>query len=197
MGAGDRKELIGPPIIYENPYTGTPLAGTASSGTSNSPYTRQSSSRVSWGAAKKHSVMWVESQWNIEGELNLYPGTQIDPLSIVTLKGIGESLSGKWWVNTVTYSIQEGGLTVSAHVMRDAYGKDTPDTADEGKPRKEEITPSTDEADTKKYIVKSGDTLWTIANRFYGDGGQFTKIASANNLVAPYTITPSQELVIP
>ena len=33
-----------------------------------------------------------------------------------------------------------------------------------------------------KYTVKKGDTLWSIAQRSYGDGKQYKKIASANNI---------------
>ena len=32
----------------------------------------------------------------------------------------------------------------------------------------------------KTYIVKSGDCLWSIAKRVYGDGSQYTKIYEAN-----------------
>jgi hypothetical protein len=196
MGAGDRKELVGPPIIYENPYTGTPLAQPASTSAS-SPYGLQSSPRVSWGATKKHSVMWVESQWNIEGEVNLYPGSKVRALSVITLKGLGASLSGDWWVDNVTYSIQNEGLTVTAHVLRDAYGKDTPEEETTEGSRKEEVTPSPDDSTGTKYTLKPGDSLWTIANRVYGNGNQFDKIAKANNLTAPYILDPGTEIIIP
>ena len=47
------------------------------------------------------------------------------------------------------------------------------------------------------YTVVSGDTLWAIAERFYGDGSQYPKIASANGIANPDLIMVGQELTIP
>jgi LysM repeat protein len=193
----DRRELIGPQIITENPYTGIPLADPASPNTS--VYKLQASPKVSWGATKKHSTLWVESQWNIEGEAVFYPGTRIRSTQVVTLKGLGNSLSGKWWVNNVTYQIQGGGLSVQANLIRDAFGKDTPEETSQNPDadRKAEITPEIDTTNQQEYVVKDGDSLWMIALRFYGDGSQYIKIAQANNITNPDIITPGTILVIP
>jgi nucleoid-associated protein YgaU len=53
--------------------------------------------------------------------------------------------------------------------------------------------------DQRRYIVKPGDTLHKISNRFYGDSNQYTKIFNANRNVLRdlNTINPGQELVIP
>ena len=50
---------------------------------------------------------------------------------------------------------------------------------------------------TGKYQVKSGDTLWTIAERFYGDGRRHRVIAVINHLTDPDHIVVGQELEIP
>lgn len=47
------------------------------------------------------------------------------------------------------------------------------------------------------YTVKAGDTLWAIAKRFYGDGSQYKKIASASGIANPNKIYPGQVLTIP
>lgn len=48
------------------------------------------------------------------------------------------------------------------------------------------------------YTVASGDTLWAIAKKMYGDGNQYPKIASANKTIKnPSLIYPGQKLVIP
>lgn len=49
----------------------------------------------------------------------------------------------------------------------------------------------------RKYTVVSGDTLWKIALKYYGDGSQYTKIVSANNIKNPSIIKPGTVLVIP
>lgn len=46
------------------------------------------------------------------------------------------------------------------------------------------------------YIVEPGDTLWGIAERFFGDGNRYKEIAELNNLADPNIIHAGQELVI-
>jgi len=54
------------------------------------------------------------------------------------------------------------------------------------------------EAPAKRiYTVVSGDTLWAIAERFYGDGSKYPKIASANGIANPDLIMVGQQLTIP
>jgi D-alanyl-D-alanine dipeptidase len=47
------------------------------------------------------------------------------------------------------------------------------------------------------YQVKSGDTLSSIARKFYGDARKFPAIASANSIAAPYVISLGQQLSVP
>jgi nucleoid-associated protein YgaU len=46
------------------------------------------------------------------------------------------------------------------------------------------------------YTVVSGDTLWAIAVKFYGDGSKFTQIASDNNISNPNSLQVGQVLTI-
>ncbi|HEX8936323.1 MAG TPA: LysM peptidoglycan-binding domain-containing protein [Pseudonocardiaceae bacterium] len=58
--------------------------------------------------------------------------------------------------------------------------------------------PAPAEAPAKRiYTVVSGDTLWAIAERFYGDGSKYPKIASANGIANPDLIMVGQQLTIP
>lgn len=53
---------------------------------------------------------------------------------------------------------------------------------------------------SKTYTVIAGDCLWAIAQRYYGDGGEYMKIYNANKGVIgadPSLIYPGQVLVIP
>lgn len=53
---------------------------------------------------------------------------------------------------------------------------------------------------TQSYIVVSGDCLWNIAKKFYGDGSKYTVIYNANKDVVgsnPNMIYPGQILTIP
>jgi nucleoid-associated protein YgaU len=67
----------------------------------------------------------------------------------------------------------------------DAKTKTTKDTA------------ATDAISGDSYKVKSGDSLWTISVRAYGDGYKWTDVAKANNISNPSLITPDQELKLP
>lgn len=52
----------------------------------------------------------------------------------------------------------------------------------------------------KTYTVKSGDCLWSIAKKYYGDGSKFKKIYEANKKTIgsnPNKIYPGQVLTIP
>lgn len=54
-------------------------------------------------------------------------------------------------------------------------------------------------ATANTYTVVKGDSLWNIAKKFYGNGGQYTKIFSANNppIKNASLIYPGQVFTIP
>lgn len=48
----------------------------------------------------------------------------------------------------------------------------------------------------KTYTIQAGDSLWSIANQYYGDGSLYTKIASDNGIKNSNLISIGQELKI-
>lgn len=50
---------------------------------------------------------------------------------------------------------------------------------------------------TTTYTVKRGDTMWSIARRFLGNGSRYPEIERANNLKEGYVLLPGQVLIIP
>lgn len=72
---------------------------------------------------------------------------------------------------------------------------------------KSEITPSAEQTEIEedvspeklpgKYTIKEGDTLFTIAQKYYQDGYKFTEIVKANNLASADMIEVGQTLEIP
>lgn len=52
--------------------------------------------------------------------------------------------------------------------------------------------------ENKTHTVQSGDTLWGLAKKYYGNGGQYPKIVSANSAIKnPNLIYDGQVLNIP
>lgn len=49
----------------------------------------------------------------------------------------------------------------------------------------------------RTYTVVSGDTLWAIAEHFYGDGTKYQVIADASGVPNPDLIHPGQVLTVP
>lgn len=58
---------------------------------------------------------------------------------------------------------------------------------------------STSSENPKTVIVKRGDTLWQIAEQFYGDGARYTQIFQNNRdqIRNPHRIYPDQRFVVP
>jgi len=48
-----------------------------------------------------------------------------------------------------------------------------------------------------EYVIKKGDSLWTISIKFYNTGYNWTEIARVNNLVNPDLIFSGNSLIIP
>lgn len=57
-------------------------------------------------------------------------------------------------------------------------------------------TPANPGGEVVNYAVRRGDTLWAIAERYYGDGNMYKKIAEDNGIENPNLIYPGQRLVI-
>ena len=69
--------------------------------------------------------------------------------------------------------------------------------AEEAEAVSEAVAEPAPEPAAKTYTVESGDTLWAIAERFYGDGSKYQVIADASGIPNPDLIQPGQVLTIP
>jgi len=112
--------------------------------------------------------------------------------------GILEVLNGIDGINTVN-----DNMAVAAPPA--AAPEPTPEPTPEPASQAEAATPppaesmSADDPDTRTYTVKSGDSLWKIAEEMYGNGSKYPAIFEANKdiLDDPDKIFPGQELRIP
>jgi len=113
--------------------------------------------------------------------------------------------------NLVLYAAD--GPAWSTHTETDAAPPPAPQAAPESAPESATgdapVVEATDEAfdeatpeppapePARTYTVVSGDTLWAIAERFYGDGNKYQVIADASGVPNPDLIYPGQQLTIP
>ena len=56
---------------------------------------------------------------------------------------------------------------------------------------------STSSSGMKEYTVQDGETPWSMAQKFYGNGAEYTKILEANGLQEGENIKPGDVLKIP
>lgn len=113
-------------------------------------------------------------------------------------------------VSVEDYSIVEDakeGLDVSVDVSlkqwRD-YGTKIVTVQEDEESGEQTVTTQEERDDStaptvSEHTVKSGDTLWALAAKYYGDGSQYTKIYEANKdkISDPNLIYPGQVFTIP
>lgn len=107
---------------------------------------------------------------------------------------------------TVTEDATEGpDVTVSITLKQYISYSTKTVTVVKPKPEKKPVVQQKKKRETssapkvKTYTVKSGDCLWNIAKKYYGNGAQYTKIYNANKgkIKNPNLIYPGQVLTIP
>lgn len=116
----------------------------------------------------------------------------------VKLNGLGKYLSGLYYVQDVTRQISKEGYSHTATVIKTDFGnslkKTSTSTVDKKVPKKKKETqPAKKPTQTSQRIhyLKAGECLWSVAQKYYGSGAQYPKIANANN------ISPSQYRRLP
>ena len=92
--------------------------------------------------------------------------------------------------NVVVYN--SGGSSTWASGTNTDNPRPVPAAAEAAAPAPVEQAPA-----EQHWTVDPGDTLWAIAEKVYGDGNQYQRIADANGIDNPDLIRPGQELVIP
>jgi nucleoid-associated protein YgaU len=114
----------------------------------------------------------------------------------------------------LSFALDGGSLTVSGRISRESHRQKILDVLS-GLPGIRSVQddlvverenrpagpsgPAADHDSPRTYTVVSGDTLWKIAERVYGNGSHYAKIFEANReiLEDPDRVMPGQRLVIP
>lgn len=133
-----------------------------------------------------------------------------EPVRFIASNGIGDDINTLVLIEELTIAEragEEGDKYVNFQLLEyRKFGKKavvvttpTPAGTVTAAAKKEEPTPPVNPKSTGTHVVQSGDTLWAIAKKYYGDGSQYTKIFNANRdkIKNPNLIYPGQKLVIP
>lgn len=126
------------------------------------------------------------------------------PIRFIASNGIGDDINTLVLIEEleiVEKSGQEGDKYVSFSLLEyKEFGKKSVVIKTNKKTSKKTLSSSiTNPKSTGYYVVKSGDTLWAIAKKYYSDGSKYTKIYNANKdkIKNVSLIYPGQKLVIP
>lgn len=129
------------------------------------------------------------------------------PIRFIASNGIGDDINTLVLIEELTVverAGEEGDKYISFKFLEyREFGKKSVvivnSTTNIATVKKEESTPKVNPKSNSTYVVQSGDTLWAIAKKYYGNGNQYTKIYNANKdkIKNPNLIYPGQKLVIP
>lgn len=111
----------------------------------------------------------------------------------------GTSVNASVILEEITQGEQDGtnDLYVTI-VMRQWRKPETPVLAVSGSGAQTDRDSRTGAASARTYTVESGDCLWSIAQKFYGSGAQYKRLAAANPAITnPNLIYPGQVLTVP
>ncbi len=125
---------------------------------------------------------------------------ELKPVLFTASNGLGEDINSLVLIEELTITEkagEEGDKYVSFRLSE--YREFNPKPTQSGvvytlgKAPESEVNPK----GTGFYIVVSGDSLWAIAKKYYGNGSKYNRIVEANNIKNPSLIYPGQRLVIP
>ena len=151
---------------------------------------------------KKAETTFRQKEFVTEGNMTVIADPDLKANTVVGVAGVGKIMSGFWYVESVRHTWSREGYNMELELRSNVAGGMKPNN----NYRKPPVTPV--QASSKKHTVRSGDTLWDIARKYYGSGTKWRKIWEANksmliardkrNTKSPgHWIYPSQVLTIP
>lgn len=123
----------------------------------------------------------------------------IDTGTVVRLLVSGTPVNAAVLLEGVTYREKDGTNDLYADITLQQYLKpDTPILPTRaGASTSASRDSSTGTAVTRSYTVQSGDTMWGICRKVYGDGSLAWRLAAANGVANANLIHPGQTFTIP
>lgn len=108
----------------------------------------------------------------------------------VGMVGLGSGLSGSYYVQDVTRKVDGNGYSHTMTLIKTDFGRASiKKTAAEVQAEEQAKTQAGSDAaqvavqsESRMHTLAQGETLWSVASKYYGDGSQYEKIAAANNI---------------
>lgn len=155
----------------------------------------------------KAEALYRDKEYVAEGMARVIADPMIVANATITLEGVGNVMSGNWYVESVRHTWSRQGYDMELELRSNVAGGLKPATPQTtaSPARKETVTPKVSKT---TYTIKKGDTLWSIALNYYKNGTLWTKLWEANkatliardnrNLKSPgHWIHPGTTIVIP
>lgn len=148
---------------------------------------------------------YLQSKFSyIAEEVNKRLGTQSNPASTPTTN-TSYKVGDKVKFTGVLYRDSQGNGAGQSRTNLDATiylvnpGSKCPYNINNGLGwvRAEDLSSGITQSQARYYTVAKGDTLWGIAQKFYGNGSRYQEIAKANNITNVNLIHAGQKLLIP
>ena len=118
----------------------------------------------------------------LQGDIDvLEPFMDLDARETVRLEGVGEALTGLYYITEVNFELSGNSFTQSLKVERNGFG-DYTKAYDIAIRNKGTIQSNVIQSESvnKTHVVKTGETLYSIAIQYYGDSKYANNIYEAN-----------------
>lgn len=159
-------------LDYTNPDSDKTIS--VKMGSSGRMYTMNTQASSKYDAELQASAKVNAANRKIETmTVSIKANTKIIASHCINISGLG-SIDGKYYVDKIKHSVGKGyTMQLTLHRVQDPIPSKKKTTSSSG-------SSNGSSSSGTKYTVKSGDTLWAIAKKYYGNGAKYTTIYNAN-----------------
>ena len=173
--SGDRKAV---------PKEASPSDSSPSPPKPSKPTTPKDERGDSSSITKEANKEYKEGENILEGNVVVrVANPKLKAKQTITLSGLGETLSGLYYVETVNHEISSSGYTQSLSVSKNGFG-DSLQVAKEDEGERSEVSKEVPSSKPvgNEHTISKGDTLWALSVKHFGTGTRWNEIAKANNI---------------
>jgi nucleoid-associated protein YgaU len=141
--------------------------------------------------SKKENKDTKETKGNNENMKEKFPQIIVGVIAVIAI------IFGLFYFNNQSEQQGETGEEAASEQDAEAQNGEEGDVGGAQADGEQQPTQTPISEDQKEYTVQEGDTLWSIAERRYGSGYNYTDIIETNDLQNPDDLAKGQKLVLP